>query len=305
MVGPTIIIWERAALWRLFAAGGGVGWKASCPFGLGAGVLRPSKTGLLDFLECIPTIGAIEADRAKPSVSGAGGQSQSPNLAISTMGAASAVLPEQWQGTVWLSAGAGRELYDPEAYAGTCYKASNLGSGGHERRLQPHRADFYIPTIGPSGYGCARWCRRRESCCAGRMLPQDCRKGLVAAPSGTRRSKAGATGVACWMCSAKLPTRAIPHTRYRIGPVLTIIAMALLAGRRRLPRLRALPHTEPGQRGVWCCPNQHGTERSTHASQRGRHSAPTTTGGRESAGAACRDRFQGFPMALSSTTRAG
>ena len=68
------------------------------------------------------------------------------------------------------------------------------------------------------------------------QLPEDCRKGLVAAPSGTLPIKAEQLG-SLLDVFRKAPDPRDSHTRYRIGPVLTIIAMALLAGRREIAEI--------------------------------------------------------------------
>ena len=80
---------------------------------------------------------------------------------------------------------------DPEAYAGTCYKASNWEAVGKSAGHSRHRADFYVPndrpkklwlkSLGPQG---------REQLSA-LEVPEDCQPGLLASPNGTLPIKAG------------------------------------------------------------------------------------------------------------------
>jgi uncharacterized protein YfiM (DUF2279 family) len=47
---------------------------------------------------------------------------------------------------LWLSSAAGGKFYrSAEAYAGTCYKASNWEAVGFSAGYSRHRADFYLP----------------------------------------------------------------------------------------------------------------------------------------------------------------
>jgi hypothetical protein len=65
---------------------------------------------------------------------------ESPNLASQTMGAALRALPRQWQERFGYRPLLAESFTDPEAYAGTCYKASNWEPVGFSRAsagLQP------------------------------------------------------------------------------------------------------------------------------------------------------------------------
>src|SRR6266568_859571 len=74
---------------------------------------------------------------------------ESPNLASQAMGAALRALPELWQEHFGYRPLLAESFTDPEAYAGTCYKASNWEAVGHSAGYRRHRADFYLPNDRP------------------------------------------------------------------------------------------------------------------------------------------------------------
>lgn len=161
---------------------------------------------------------------------------ESPNLASQSMGAALRALPEQWREHFGYRPLLAESFTDPEAYAGTCYKASNWEAVGLSAGYSRHRADFYIPNERPKRL----WLRPLAPEALERLrsmqLPEDCQAGLVSAPSGTLPVNAEQLG-SLLDVFRKAPDPRDSNTRYRIGPVLTIIAMALLAGRREIAEI--------------------------------------------------------------------
>jgi hypothetical protein len=174
---------------------------------------------------------------------------ESPNLASQAMGAALRALPAQWQERFGYRPLLAESFTDPEAYAGTCYKASNWEAVGYSAGYSRHRADFYVPNERPKRL----WLRPLIPE-AGRQLraqrvPEDCRAGLSAPPSGTLPVNAKQMG-SLLEVFRKAPDPRDKNTRYRIGPVLTLIAMALLAGRREIAEIArfATTLTQPQRR---------------------------------------------------------
>jgi hypothetical protein len=161
---------------------------------------------------------------------------QSPNLASQAMGAALRALPGQWQERFGYRPLLAESFTDPEGYAGTCYKASNWEAVGQSAGHSRHRVDFYVPNgrpkklwlrpLGPQG---------REQLKA-QQVPEDCRKGLVAAPTGTLPLKAQQLD-SLMDVFRKAPDPRASNTVYRTYGVLTLIAMALLAGRREIAEI--------------------------------------------------------------------
>jgi hypothetical protein len=158
---------------------------------------------------------------------------QSPNLASQAMGAALRILPEQWRQRFGYSPLLAESFTDPEAYAGTCYKASNWEAVGHSAGYSRHRADFYIPNDRPKRLWLRPLVPQARQLLRSVELPQECRAGLNATPCGTLPVNAEQLG-SLLDVFRKAPDPRDANTRYRIGPVLTLIAMALLAGRREI-----------------------------------------------------------------------
>ena len=177
------------------------------------------------------------------------GKGQSPNLASQTMGAALRFLPEQWQQRFGYQPLLAESFTDPEAYAGTCYKASNWEAVGLSAGYRRHRADFYIANERPKKL----WLRPLRPDARQRLraveLPPECRAGLCAAPSGTLPVKAGQLD-SLLDVFRRAPDPRDDNTRYRIGPVLTLVALALLAGRREIAEIArfATTLTQPQRR---------------------------------------------------------
>jgi hypothetical protein len=100
---------------------------------------------------------------------------QSPNLASQTMGAALRVLPEQWREQFGSRPLLAESFTDPEAYAGTCYKASNWEAVGMSAGYSRHRADFYIPNDRPKRLWMRPLVPAARELLRGAQLPEDCR----------------------------------------------------------------------------------------------------------------------------------
>jgi len=178
---------------------------------------------------------------------------KSPNLASQAMGAALRVLPQQWFEQFGYRPLLAESFTDPEAYAGTCYKASNWEAVGYSAGYSRHRADFYIANDRPKRL----WLRPLVAEARGQLrsvqVPEDSQAGLVSAPSGTLPVNAKQVG-SLLKVFRLAPDPRDSNTRYRIGPVLTLIAMALLAGRREIAEIarfaRTLKHPQRRRLGL-------------------------------------------------------
>jgi hypothetical protein len=161
---------------------------------------------------------------------------QAPNLASQVMGAALRALRAQWQDCFRYRPVLAESFTDPEAYAGTCYKASNWEPVGWSAGYRRHRADFYLPNERPKRL----WLRELLPGARDQLraveVPQECRAGLIAAPSGQLPLK-GAEVDSLREVFVKGPDPRASNTRYRTAPVLLIIALALLAGRREIAEI--------------------------------------------------------------------
>lgn len=178
---------------------------------------------------------------------------ESPNLASQAMGAALRALPEQWLEHFGYRPLLAESFTDPEACEGTCYKASNWEAVGYSAGYSRHRADFYLPNQRPKRL----WLRPLVPEARQRLraleLPEDCQGGLLSPPSGTLPINAEEMA-SLLEVFRKGPDPRDSNRRYRIGAVLTIIAMALLAGRREIAEIarfaRTLSHRQRRRLGL-------------------------------------------------------
>jgi hypothetical protein len=186
---------------------------------------------------------------------------QAPNLASQTMSAALRALPEQWQQCFGYPPLLAESFTDPEAYAGTCYKASNWEAVGWSEGYSRHRADFYIPNQRPKKLWLRPLVRQARQWLRAVQVPQEYQAGLSAAASGTLPVKTEELD-SLLDVFRQAPDPRDDNTHYRIGPVLTLIALALLAGRREIAEIARFARTlTPAQRRRVGLPLKKGTRR--------------------------------------------
>ena len=186
---------------------------------------------------------------------------QSPNLASQAMGAALRALPDQWQERFGYRPLLAESFTDPEAYAGTCYKASNWEPVGFSAGYRRHRAEFYIANERPKKLWLRPLCADARQELRAAQVPEASRAGLCAAPSGTLPVKAEQLD-SLLDVFRQAPDPREDNTRYRIGPVLTLIALALLAGRREIAEITRFATTlTQSQRRRLNLPIKKGTRR--------------------------------------------
>jgi hypothetical protein len=172
-----------------------------------------------------------------------------PNLASQALAAAVRALPEQWRQRFGCRPLLAESFTDPEAHSGTCYKASNWEPVGFSAGYQRHRADFYVPNQRPKKLWLYPLCPDAKALLRAPQLPADCRAGVTAPPSGTLPAQVKAMD-SLLDVFRRAPDPRDTNTRYRIGPVLTLIALALLAGRREIAQIArfATTLTQPQRR---------------------------------------------------------
>src|SRR5208337_447907 len=170
-------------------------------------------------------------------------------LASQAMGAALRALPGQWLEHFGYRPLLAESFTDPEAYLGTCYKASNWEAVGYSAGYSRHRADFYVANDRPKRLWLRPLVAEARQQLRAVQVPADCRAGLVAPPAGTLPVNGEPMG-SLLEVFRKAPDPRDKNTRYRIGPVLTLVAMALLAGRREIAEIArfATTLTQPQRR---------------------------------------------------------
>ncbi len=184
-----------------------------------------------------------------------------PNLASQALAAACRALPAQWQERFGYRPLLAESFTDPEAYAGTCYKAGGWQPVGMSDGNSRHRADYFVPNGRPKRL----WLKEleagaRKKACAVPLAPEHA-GAMVAAAHGVlpvdqkqRRS--------LLELLRQAPDPRAKNTRFRIGPVLTITAMALLCGARQISEIaRFANRLKPNQRAELRLPIRKGTRR--------------------------------------------
>jgi hypothetical protein len=186
---------------------------------------------------------------------------QSPNLASQVLAAALRALPAQWQERFGYRPLLAESFTDPEGYAGTCYKASNWEPVGWSAGYSRHRADFYVDNDRPKKLWLRPLADQGRQQLRAVELPADCRAGVTAAPSGLL-PLAQPQVDSLEEVLRRAPDPRGSNTQYRTGPVLTIIALALLAGRREIAEIArfATTLTHPQRRRLGL-PIKQGTRR--------------------------------------------
>jgi len=187
---------------------------------------------------------------------------QAPNLASQVLAAAMRALPQHWLGAFGYRPLLAESFTDPEAFHGTCYKASNwepVGmSAGYSRA---HRADFYIDNDRPKKLWMRELLPNARKTIRAVQLPQECAKAQIAPPSGVLPLKEKEMD-SLYELFLKAPDPRRSNTRFRAGPVLTLIAMALLAGRREIAEISRFANSlTPAQRRRLNLPIKKGTRR--------------------------------------------
>jgi Domain of unknown function (DUF4338)/DDE_Tnp_1-associated len=174
---------------------------------------------------------------------------QAPNLASQALATALRALPQQWTQQFGYRPLLAESFTDPEAYAGTCYKATNWQAVGHSAGYSRHRADFYVFNDRPKRLWLYELAPQARQHLRALRVPEDCWGGLVAGPSGLLPVKAEQMD-SLLKVFRKAPDPRDTNTQYRTGPVLTIIALALLAGRREIAEIArfATTLTQPQRR---------------------------------------------------------
>lgn len=161
-----------------------------------------------------------------------------PNLASQILAAATAALPDQWFEHCGYAPLLAETFTDPEAHAGTCYKAAGWEAVGKTAGFARHRCDFFAFHDHPKRL----WlkplaARAQEKLCA---------------PELAARHAAALTVGAAARCSLKAAQRdslkdalrQVPDPRrpqgqrFPLGPTLVILALGLLAGKVHLAEIQ-------------------------------------------------------------------
>jgi len=182
-----------------------------------------------------------------------------PNLASQSLAAALRAVPEHWQERFGYRPLLAETFSNPESHEGTCYKASNWIAAGTSAGYARHRADRYIRNDSPKKL----WLyslhaeAKRHLCAV--TVPAHCARALGPAATGTLPLREPQME-SLWECLCRVPDPRSRNARFRIGSVLTIVAMALLAGRREIAEIARFAHLlTQSQRRKLCLPRKQGS----------------------------------------------
>lgn len=173
-----------------------------------------------------------------------------PNLASEALAAAVRALPQIWKQRHGFEPLLLESFSDIEAYAGTCYKAAGWTAAGMSKGFAKHRGDLYSfhgrPKklwLRPLGKKAAEWLRQPR-------LPERYEAGATANAHGQMPIRLGQLRSLAEALRATKDPRA-SNRQYPLGPVLSVIAMALLSGARDIAQIhRFALRLQPQQRGA-------------------------------------------------------
>jgi hypothetical protein len=184
-----------------------------------------------------------------------------PNLASQALAAACRRLPGQWQERFGYRPLIAESFTDPEAYAGTCYKASGWEPVGMSKGNSRHRADYYQPNERPKRLWLKELCPQARNHARAQKLSGEFEAALVKPPNGLLPLPPVQRQSLLEVMRQVADPRA-SNTRFRIGPVLTLVSMALLGGARQIAEIaRFASRLTPKQRAELGLPVKKGTRR--------------------------------------------
>lgn len=186
---------------------------------------------------------------------------QEPNLASQALAAACRALPEQWHQRFGYRPLLAETFTDPESFAGTCYKASGWEAVGLTQGHSRHRADFYIPNGRPKRLWMKELSPKARQKAQALHLDDRLEEALTPAPSGLLPlTSAQSRSLLDVLRTVRDPRGS--NTHFRIGPVLTLVVMALLSGARDVAQIaRFATRLQPQQRAALALPRKKGTRR--------------------------------------------
>jgi hypothetical protein len=172
-----------------------------------------------------------------------------PNLASHVLQAAVPVLPQQWQDHFGYQPLLAETFTDPELHAGTCYKVSGWEALGMTTGHRRHRCDFYVPNQRPKRL----WVKplhpqAKARLCAPQLAPEHVAGETVGAGARCALKTADLASLAQTFRQVADP-RARAGLQYPLPPILTVLALALLMGKKDLAEMvRVGQRLNPTQR---------------------------------------------------------
>lgn len=165
-----------------------------------------------------------------------GERGEHPNLASRILGAAVRELPRLWFECFGYEPLLAETFTDIEAYEGTCYKASGWQALGKTKGYSRDRADFYVPNDRPKKLWVRELRRDAVACLRAFELPAECRAGAESNADGVLPLRTLQVE-SLYESLCKVPDPRASNRSFRIGSVLTIVAMAIFSGHQNLVQI--------------------------------------------------------------------
>jgi len=160
-----------------------------------------------------------------------------PNLASEALAAGTRALPRLWESAFGYLPLLAESFSDIEAHAGTCYRAAGWTPVGLSKGYAKHRADLFVHHGRPKKLWVRPLRKKAPQWLPALQLPKAYRRGETACAHGAMPVELPQMR----SLAQVLRTVADPRAKNRVfllGPILTVVAMALLSGARNIAQLQ-------------------------------------------------------------------
>lgn len=186
---------------------------------------------------------------------------EEPNLASACLAISLRSLRTHWRSAFGYEPVLAETFTDPEAYAGTCYKASGWLALGKTRGYGRHRADFYIKHDQPKKLWIKPLTRDAQAILCASTLPEAQQPGQTSAPTGTLPIPSGHLR-SFFEALQTVPDPRAGNTRFRLGSVLAVVVLALMCGLCDISQIQRFGwRLSQKQRGLLGFPMKKGSKR--------------------------------------------
>ncbi len=183
------------------------------------------------------------------------GKTRMPNLASRSLAIALKALPEQWEQVHGYRPLLAETFSDIEQFAGTCYKASGWIACVQTKGYKRHRMDYYQSHGRPKKLWLKPLNRNTQRILTAMDVPENYRKALNTQSSerDLPLKKSQVQSLREWMSNhVEDPRRA--NRSFSASSLLSLVAMALLAGRRNLAEIYRYGQFFTNTRSTCFCP---------------------------------------------------
>ena len=159
-----------------------------------------------------------------------------PNLASKVLAAAMRALPEQWQACFGYRPVLAETFTDIERFYGTCYKACGWIEAGESKGFGRDSIDFYIPHGKIKRLWLKELIPNARELLHSQQVPEAYKKGCCSSAHGVMPFKDNQLR-SLMEALQTVPDPRSKNTRFRIGSILGIVAMALLCGYQQVTEI--------------------------------------------------------------------